>query len=168
MKYAQYVIQPYYGPANVVRFHAPGGRLTLQTVSGANPMPGDKPVGEHTFTSGVPAPGNEAVHMNLYVCGNKNSELIETIRQVHAGRRTIPRQVASTLTAHLGDETLTPRAVQVLRLVARGNRNKRVAARLSIADETVRMRMKSILSKLSANDRTHAVTIALSRGAFSL
>jgi hypothetical protein len=70
----------------VVRFQAPVGRLThilrwepgrvtFQTFPGANPMPGDKPVGEHTFTSGVPTPGNEAIHMNLYVYGNKSNPL---------------------------------------------------------------------------------------------
>jgi DNA-binding NarL/FixJ family response regulator len=110
----------------------------------------------------------EAGVKGVVLKGMPNSELIEAIRQVHAGRKMIPRQVASTLAEHLGDETLTPREVQVLRLVAQGNRNKQVAARLSIADETVRMHMKNILSKLAANDRTHAVTIALSRGVFSL
>ncbi|MEP7362402.1 MAG: response regulator transcription factor [Acidobacteriota bacterium] len=100
--------------------------------------------------------------------GMANSELLDAIRQVHAGKRTIPRQVATMLAEHLGDEALTPREVQVLRLVAQGNRNKQVAALLSIADETVRMHMKNILSKLCANDRTHAVTIALARGVFFL
>jgi len=100
--------------------------------------------------------------------GAPYSELIETIRQVHAGRRVIPGDVASTLAEHLGEESLTPREVQVLRLVAQGNRNKQVAGLLSIADETVRMHMKNILGKLRANDRTHAVTIALARGMFEL
>jgi DNA-binding NarL/FixJ family response regulator len=104
----------------------------------------------------------------LVLKGVPHRELIETIRQVHAGKRMIPRNVASMLAEHLGEETLTPREVQVLSLVAKGNRNKQVAAHLSIADETVRMHMKNILSKLSANDRTHAVTIALSRGMFEL
>lgn len=72
------------------------------------------------------------------------------------------------LADNLGDESLTPREVEVLGLVAQGNRNKQVAALLSIADETVRMQMKNILGKLSANDRTHAVTIALARGILAI
>jgi two-component system, NarL family, response regulator len=110
----------------------------------------------------------EAGVKGVVLKGMPNRELLDSIRQVHAGRKTIPRQVASTLAEHLGEETLTPREVQVLQLVARGNRNKQVAAQLAIADETVRMHMKNILSKLCANDRTHAVTIALSRGVFQL
>lgn len=94
--------------------------------------------------------------------------LVDAIRQVHAGRKVVPRQVASTLAEHFGDDALSPREVQVLRLVANGNRNKQVAGELGIADETVRMHMKNILSKLAANDRTHAVTIALKRGIFQL
>jgi DNA-binding NarL/FixJ family response regulator len=97
-----------------------------------------------------------------------HGELIQTLRQVHVGRKVIPRQVATKLAEHLGDEGLTPREVQVLQLVAQGNRNKQIAGLLSIADETVRMHMKNILSKLGANDRTHAVTIALTRGFFQL
>lgn len=110
----------------------------------------------------------EAGVKGVVLKGMPNCELLEAIRQVHAGRKAIPRQVATTLAEHLGDESLTPREVQVLRLVAQGNRNKQVAGHLSIADETVRMHMKNILSKLSANDRTHAVTIALTRGVFLL
>lgn len=104
----------------------------------------------------------------LVLKGMPHGELLDTIRQVHAGRKVIPREIASTLAEHFGEETLTPRELQVLRLVAQGNRNKQVAGRLSIADETVRMHMKNILSKLAANDRTHAVTIALTRGIFQL
>ena len=110
----------------------------------------------------------EAGIKGVVLKGMQHSALIETIRQVHAGRKVVPRQVASTLAEHFGDDALTPREVQVLRLVARGNRNKQVAAELEIADETVRMHMKNILSKLVANDRTHAVTIALTRGIFHL
>jgi two-component system NarL family response regulator len=97
-----------------------------------------------------------------------NRDLIGAIRGVHAGRRVIPGPVASKLAEHLVDETLTAREIQVLQLVAWGNRNKQVAARLSIAEETVRMHMKNILGKLSANDRTHAVIIALTRGVLRL
>lgn len=97
-----------------------------------------------------------------------NYELIRAIRQVRAGRRAIPGPVASKVAEHLIEEALTPREIQVLQLVARGNRNKQVAAQLSIADETVRMHMKNILGKLAANDRTHAVTIAVTRGVIRL
>ena len=100
--------------------------------------------------------------------GMSNQELLGVIRAVHSGRTMLPSQVASTIAEHLGDELLTPREVQVLRLVARGNRNKDVAAHLSISGETVRMHMKNILGKLAANDRTHAVTIAVTRGVFQL
>jgi DNA-binding NarL/FixJ family response regulator len=96
------------------------------------------------------------------------SELVRAIRQVQAGGRTIPGPVASKIAEHLDEESLTPREIQVLKLVARGNRNKQVAAQLSIADETVRMHMKNILGKLAANDRTHAVTIAVTRGLVQL
>ena len=100
--------------------------------------------------------------------GMPQKELVDVIRQVHAGKKVIPRQVASNIAEHMADETLTPREIQVLQLVARGNRNKEVAAHLSIADETVRMHMKHILGKLAAHDRTHAVTIAVTRGVFQL
>jgi DNA-binding NarL/FixJ family response regulator len=96
------------------------------------------------------------------------SELIDAIRQVHAGKKIVPRQIASVIAEHLADETLTPREIQVLQLVARGNRNKEIAGHLAIAPETVRMHMKNILWKLSAHDRTHAVAVAVTRGIFQL
>ena len=95
-------------------------------------------------------------------------DLVRAIRQVQAGGRMIPGPVASKIAEHLTEEALTPREIQVLQLVARGNRNKEVAAQLSIADETVRMHMKNILAKLGAHDRTHAVTIAAMRGVLRL
>lgn len=93
-------------------------------------------------------------------------ELLETIRSVHAGRRRIPESIAAGIAEHAADDALTEREIEVLRLVAAGNANKDVAARLAIAEETVKAHMKNILSKLGANDRTHAVTIALKRGIF--
>lgn len=110
----------------------------------------------------------EAGVRGLVLKAMAHGELPQTLRQVHAGRKVIPRQVASKLAEYLGDEGLTRRELQVLELVAQGNRNKQIAGLLSIADETVRMHMKNILGKLRANDRTHAVTIALARGFFPL
>ena len=110
----------------------------------------------------------EAGVQGLVLKGMPSREILEVIRQVHSGKKMVPRQIASMLAERLSDETLTPREIQVLRLVAEGNRNKEVAACLSIADETVRMHMKNILGKLAAHDRTHAVTIAIKRGIFQL
>lgn len=92
------------------------------------------------------------------------SDLLCAIRSVHAGQRSIPRQVADELAGHVGDETLSERELEVLRQVAAGNSNRRVALALGISEETVKAHMKNILGKLGANDRTHAVTIALKRG----
>jgi DNA-binding NarL/FixJ family response regulator len=96
------------------------------------------------------------------------TELIETIRVVHAGGRRIPFEVSHELSAHLGDDALSEREIQVLRLVAQGNSNKRVAAALGITEETIKAHMSSVIAKLGANDRTHAVTIALRRGILEL
>ena len=91
-------------------------------------------------------------------------ELVETIRSVHAGKRRIPPEVAIEMAEHHADDVLTEREIDVLRQVAAGNANKIVADILGISEETVKVHMKSILSKLGATDRTHAVTIALKRG----
>jgi DNA-binding NarL/FixJ family response regulator len=95
-------------------------------------------------------------------------ELLETIRTVHAGQKRIPPEIAAELADHAADDSLTPREIEVLRLIAAGSANKIVGDRLSITEETVKAHVKSILSKLSANDRTHAVTIALKRGIIQL
>ena len=100
--------------------------------------------------------------------GQMRTELVETIRVIYAGGRRIPAEIAADLTAHLGDDGLSEREIQVLRSVALGNSNKRVAAELHITEETVKAHMKSIASKLDANDRTHAVTIAIRRGILEL
>jgi DNA-binding NarL/FixJ family response regulator len=92
------------------------------------------------------------------------NELIGTIRTVHAGGRRIPPEIASQLAEHMGTDALSPREVEVLRTVAAGHSNKNVADELAISEETVKGHMKSILSKLGANDRTHAVLIAMKRG----
>lgn len=91
-------------------------------------------------------------------------ELIDTIRAVHAGKKRIPPEIAVEMAEHHGDDALTVREIEVLREVAAGNANKRVAQLLNVTEETIKAHMKSILSKLGANDRTHAVTIALRRG----
>jgi DNA-binding NarL/FixJ family response regulator len=97
-----------------------------------------------------------------------HKELVETIRAVVAGRRVIPPEIAAEIAGHAADEVLTEREIEVLRSVARGNSNKRVAEELSITEETVKAHLRQILAKLAANDRTHAVTIAIKRGIIRL
>jgi DNA-binding NarL/FixJ family response regulator len=91
-------------------------------------------------------------------------ELLDTIRAVHVGRRCIPPEIAAELADHVTDDALSAREVDVLRRVAKGNSNKIIASQLNVTEATVKGHMKSILSKLGANDRTHAVTIAMKRG----
>jgi DNA-binding NarL/FixJ family response regulator len=95
-------------------------------------------------------------------------ELVEAIRQVHAGRKRIPTEVAAQLAEHAGEETLTAREIEVLRLVADGNRNKDVGERLFISEETVKVHVKHVMEKLGASDRTEAVAIAIRRGIIQL
>ena len=92
------------------------------------------------------------------------TELLDTIRAVHKGQKRVPAEVASEMAEYAADDGLTAREVEVLEQVAAGNSNKVVADRLEITEDTVKAHMRSILSKLGANDRTHAVTIALRRG----
>jgi DNA-binding NarL/FixJ family response regulator len=91
-------------------------------------------------------------------------ELLNVVRAVHSGRRHIPPEVAARLAEHLGEEDLTTRELEVLRLIRDGYRNKQIADQLSIAETTVNFHIKNLVEKLQANDRTHAVTIALRRG----
>jgi DNA-binding NarL/FixJ family response regulator len=95
-------------------------------------------------------------------------EIVAAIRQVHAGRKSIPAEVASQLAEHLGEETLTAREIDVLSRVAGGNRNRDIAEQLVISEETVKVHMKHIMEKLGASDRTEAVAIALRRGIIAL
>ena len=95
-------------------------------------------------------------------------QLLEAIRAVHAGQKRIPPEIAAELAEHAADDELTAREIDVLRLVALGNGNKQVADQLCIGEATVRTHVGNILSKLGANDRTHAVTIGLSRGIIEL
>jgi DNA-binding NarL/FixJ family response regulator len=93
-----------------------------------------------------------------------NDQILSVIRAVHAGRKPVPTEVAARLAEHLGDETLTPRELDVLRLIRDGHRNKQIADDLGIAETTVNFHIKNLVDKLGANDRTHAVTIAVRRG----
>jgi DNA-binding NarL/FixJ family response regulator len=95
-------------------------------------------------------------------------ELLDAIRAVHKGQKRIPPDVAAQLAEHAAEDPLTLREVEVLRLIATGKANKLIASELAITEETVKGHVKNILSKLSASDRTHAVTIALKRGIIEL
>ncbi len=92
------------------------------------------------------------------------NELLAVIRSVHAGRRHVPPEVAARLAEHLGDNGLTVRELEVLRLIRDGRRNKQIADDLAISETTVNFHIKNVVDKLQANDRTHAVIIALRRG----
>ena len=93
-----------------------------------------------------------------------HKQLLETIRAVHAGKKTLSPEVSYEIAEHATDDSLTPAEIAVLRLIAAGNANKQIADQLSITEETVKSRVKNILSKLGANDRTHAAMIGLKRG----
>jgi DNA-binding NarL/FixJ family response regulator len=93
-----------------------------------------------------------------------HKELLDTIRAVHAGKKTMSPDASYQLAEHATDDALTPGEISVLRLIAAGNANKQIADQLSITEETVKGRVKNILSKLGANDRTHAATIGMKRG----
>ena len=97
-----------------------------------------------------------------------HKELIETIRAVHAGKKALSPEASYEIAEHATDDALTPAEIAVLRLIATGNANKQIADQLSITEETVKSRVKSILSKLGANDRTHAATIGVKRGIIEL
>jgi DNA-binding NarL/FixJ family response regulator len=97
-----------------------------------------------------------------------HKELLETIRAVHAGKKSLSPEASFELAEHAVDDALTPGEVRVLRLIAAGNANKQIAVQLAITEETVKSRVKNILSKLCANDRTHAAMIGLKRGIIEL
>lgn len=100
--------------------------------------------------------------------GSVRKELIDTIRAVYRGLKRVHREVAVGLAEHMGDEVLSAREVEVLTLIAAGTSNKQIAAALSITEETAKTHIKNIMEKLRANDRTHAVTLALARGIIQL
>ena len=95
-------------------------------------------------------------------------ELLETIRAVHAGKKSVSAEVSFQLAEHATDDALTPAEIRVLRLIAAGHANKEIAAQLTLSEETVKGQVRNILSKLDAKDRTHAVTIGLKRGIIDL
>ena len=97
-----------------------------------------------------------------------HKELLDAIRRVHSGKKILTPELSCEVASHAADDSLTPAEISVLRLIAEGNANKQIAAQLSISEETVKSRVKNILSKLGANDRTQAVTIALKRGIIEL
>ena len=97
-----------------------------------------------------------------------HEDLLDTIRAVHTGKRALSPEASYEIAEHATDDALTPAEISVLRLIAAGNVNKQIADQLSITEETVKSRVKSILSKLSANDRTHAAMIGLKRGIIEL
>jgi DNA-binding NarL/FixJ family response regulator len=99
---------------------------------------------------------------------NVHLELLETIRKVHEGRKRIPPEIASELAEHATEDDLSVREIEVLRLIGGGNSNRQIGDRLSIGEGTVKTHVTNILSKLSASDRAHAVTIALKRGIIDL
>ena len=100
--------------------------------------------------------------------GSLRKELLETIRAVYAGQKRLSSEVAAEIAEHVTDDALTPREIDVLHLIAGGNANKEIAARLSLTEETVKSHVRNILAKLGAHDRTHAVAIGLKRGIIDL
>jgi DNA-binding NarL/FixJ family response regulator len=118
-----------------------------------------------TYTGDVQVQRAMKIGARAYLLKNSlHKELLETIRAVHAGKKTMSAEASYELAEHATDDALTPAEVEVLRLIAAGNANKQIAAQLSITEDTVKGRVKNILSKLGANDRTHAAMIGVKRG----
>jgi DNA-binding NarL/FixJ family response regulator len=136
-----------------IRAEFPGARIIVLTTH-----PGDVQV-SRALKAGARA---------YLLKGMLRKELLETIRAVHAGHKRLSSEVAVEIAEHAADSTLTAREIDVLRLVAAGNANKEIAVRLSLTEVTVKSHVKNILSKLGANDRTHALTIAVKRGIIDL
>jgi DNA-binding NarL/FixJ family response regulator len=132
-------------------------------------FPGARIIVLTTYTGDVQAQRAIKAGAQAYLLKNLlHKELLNTIRTVHAGRKAISPDIAARVAEHSGDEGLTSKEIEVLRLIAAGNANKEIAAQLAVTEETVKSRVKNILDKLGANDRTHAVTIGLKRGIIEL
>lgn len=122
-----------------------------------------------TYTGDVQVLRSLKAGARAYLLKNTlHKDLLETIRAVHAGKKALSAETTFELAEHAMDDPLTPGEVEVLRLIASGNANKQIADRLSLTEETVKGRVKNILSKLNANDRTHAATIGIKRGIIEL
>jgi DNA-binding NarL/FixJ family response regulator len=118
-----------------------------------------------TYTGDVQATRALKAGARAYLLKNSlHKELLDTIRAVHAGRKTLSPEVSFELAEHSAEELLSAAEVRVLRLIAEGNSNKEIAARLSVTEDSIKGQVRNILSKLGANDRTHAVTIGIKRG----
>jgi len=118
-----------------------------------------------TYTGDVQARRALQAGARAYLLKNSlHKELLDTIRAVHAGRKTLSPEVSFELAEHAAEDTLSPLEVRVLRLIAEGNSNKEIAARLSATEDSVKGHVRNILSKLGANDRTHAAMIGVKRG----
>jgi DNA-binding NarL/FixJ family response regulator len=118
-----------------------------------------------TYSGDVQVMRSMQVGARAYLLKNLlDKELLGTIRAVHAGKKALSAEASYELAEHATDEALTPAEIEVLRLIAAGNANKQIAAQLSITEETVKGRVKNILAKLGANDRTHAAMIGVRRG----
>jgi DNA-binding NarL/FixJ family response regulator len=122
-----------------------------------------------TYTGDVQARRALQAGARAYLLKNSlHKELLDTIRAVHAGRKNLSPEVSFELAEHVAEDLLSPLEVRVLRLIADGNSNKEIAARLSVSEDSVKGHVRSILSKLGANDRTHAAMIGVKRGIIEL
>jgi DNA-binding NarL/FixJ family response regulator len=122
-----------------------------------------------TYTGDVQARRALQAGARAYLLKNSlHKELLNTIRAVHAGRKTLSAEVSFELAEHAAEDTLSPLEIRVLRLIAEGNSNKEIAARLSVTEDSVKGHVRNILSKLGANDRTHAAMIGIKRGIIEL
>ena len=122
-----------------------------------------------TYTGDVQAKRALQAGARAYLLKNSlHNELLDTIRAVHAGRKTLSPEVSFELAEHAAEDTLSPLEVRVLRLIAEGNSNKEIAAVLSVSEDSVKGQVRNILSKLGANDRTHAAMIGVKRGIIEL
>ena len=122
-----------------------------------------------TYTGDVQARRALQAGARAYLLKNSlHKELLDTIRAVHAGRKNLSPEVSFELAEHAAEDTLSPLEVRVLRLIADGNSNKEIAARLSVTEDSVKGHVRNILSKLGANDRTHAAMIGIKRGIIEL